>query len=511
MALSVHTRAFFVLVALLALSGIVYAVSVMQRETPPSVIVSRAAVVQQVSVTGKAKAVQEVDLAFQAGGTITSVQARVGSRVTLGDVLAQLDEEEMRAKLREAEANRDAEAAKLADLKSGARAEDVAVYEARRDSARSSMADAGRELTIALRNAYTSADDAIDTKSDRFFDYSGGDYVLLIEPPDRVLVQSIESVRESLEAVFIKWESVYSAPLSLEGASASLQFLKQVQSFLLELSQAVNAPNASTAFTTSTLTTYRADLSLARATIDTAIANVQNALSAYRSSSADVEIAERTLESEKAGSTALALDAQAARVKQYEAQVANIIAQLSKANLISPITGVVTRQDAKIGQIARAGEPLVSVISDADLEIEANVPEISIGKVTIGNAVKVVFDAFPEETFDGSVAAIEPAETIIDGVTNYKITIALAQKDARLRRGLTADLTIIRGSREGVLVLPEYTITRDGNRASVTVLRKGARRDITIQTGMKGENGATEIVSGLAEGDEVLLPFAASN
>ncbi len=496
----------FLGIVLFILSGI-QTYRVYSEVKPETVKAIRGDVVQQISITGKAKAVQEVDLAFQTGGTIEAVNVRVGSRVTIGDVLATLDKGEMHATLRESEANRDAEAAKLADLQSGARPEDVAILEARVASARADFVDAEYRLSNSFRDAYTSADDAVRNKADQFMDSSGGDFDLRISPPDFELIARIERNREALNPIFPEWARMNSAVVSLEAGGKAAEYLRQVQSYLSELSQAANDSNVTSTLSQTTMSTYKADLSLARVAIDNAIADLQTALAAYRATDAAITVAERTLASEEAGSTKLSLDAQAARVKQFEAQIANVRAQLSRALLISPITGVVTKQNAEVGEVGVAGSPLVSVISDADLEIEAYVPEISIGKVEIGNRVEIVFDAFPDDRFTGSVAAIEPAETVIDGVANFKVTVALVEKDPRLRRGLTADLTIIRASRENVVYLPEFVLERSESGVTVQKMINGKVFAVPITTGMRGENGTTEILSGVAEGDIIVVPF----
>lgn len=504
-ALSTHAKQLLLVSAILALSAGVYVVQVLNREPLQTIRVVRGDLSQEVSLTGKAKAVQEVDLAFQAGGTIRVVQARVGSKVVVGDVLAQLDEDEMRANLAQAEASRDAEAAKLRDLQNGAKPEDLAVLEAKVASADSSRVDAVRKLANANRDAYTLADDAVHNKADQFLDNARSAPSLRIAPPDSQLIFRIESDRLALETLFTKWNNLNNATIGEDEADTVIAYLRSIQSYLASLSQAANSPNVSSDLSSATLASYRTDLSTARTQVDTAITQLQSALSALRTAEADLAIARRTLDSEKAGSTVLTIEAQAARVKQYEAQVASLAAQLSKTNLLSPITGIVTSQNAKVGQVANAGSPLVSVISDADLEIEAYVPEISIGKVDIGNRARIVFDAFPDQEYEGTVAAIDPAETIIDGVTNFKLTIALAQKDSRLRRGLTADVTIVRSAKESVLVIPEYAIQTEGGTSYVRVVRAGKPVAVAVTTGMRGTNGFIEIVSGINEGDEVVI------
>ncbi len=507
MALSPYVRLTLTIALLLCIGGGIYVYRSYAREPETVIMVTRGDVTKQVSVTGKARAVQEVDLAFQTGGTIQTVQARVGSRVLSGDILAVLNTAEMQAALNEALASRDAEVATLGDLSNGARPEDLAVLQAKLESARLSEIDATSELRNALRNAYTVADDAVHNKADRLIDMSGRTPTLRITPPDLMLVLSIERTRGELDPLFTSWEALSNLDPTLSLGISVLNNLEKVQSYLAALSQAANASNASTDLSDSDISTYRVNLASARNAIESSLSEVQGALAAVRNASSAVSIAERTLLSEKAGSTELALLAQEARVKQFDAQVESIRAQLTRANLVAPISGVVTRQSAKVGQVAHAGETLISVISDADLEIEAYVPEISIGKVEVGNAARIAFDAFQDEVFDGVVAEIEPAETVIDGVTNFKVTVALTRKDPRLRRGLTADITIVSARRNNVLIVPEYVVERHDGVSYVLVRREEGTSLEPVALGLKGDDGAIEVLSGLREGDAVVVPL----
>jgi HlyD family secretion protein len=146
------------------------------------------------------------------------------------------------------------------------------------------------------------------------------------------------------------------------------------------------------------------------------------------------------------------------------------LSELSKFTLRSPISGVVTKQDGKLGQIVTAGSPIVSVISSNDYEIEANVSEVSIGNVVVGSTVSIKMDAFQNEGFPGTVAYIEPGETIVDGVVNFKTTVAISDDySSYLKPGLTANLLIQTYRRDDVLVIPTYALINKDGKSFVNV------------------------------------------
>jgi HlyD family secretion protein len=224
----------------------------------------------------------------------------------------------------------------------------------------------------------------------------------------------------------------------------------------------------------------------------------------------DLSSAREKLNAARASETAVTLDgansAQGARVMQLQAQIQNIQSNIAKTFMRSPFNGVVTKQEVEAGEIAAAGEVIVSVISDDKLEIESNISEVNIGKIAVSNPVEITLDAYPGETFQGSVSYIDPGETIIDAVVNYKVRIALTgTADTRIKSGLTANLTIETARRAGVLAIPSYAVkARDGKSyVMVTQGQGGVAQERAVELGIVGQDGTAEVLSGLSE-DEVI-------
>lgn len=201
---------------------------------------------------------------------------------------------------------------------------------------------------------------------------------------------------------------------------------------------------------------------------------------------------------------------QQAQIKQAEANVENYQAQIAKTIIRAPISGTVTKQDAKVGEIVSANTPLVFLISTSQFEIEANIPEADIAKVKLGNAAKVTLDAYGSDvSFDVKVVAIDPAETIIDGVATYKTTFQFIDidKDERVKSGMTANIDISTEKRENVIVIPQRAvITKNGDKI-VRVLNNETPKEVKVKTGLRGSDGNIEIIEGVSEGDKVIIYF----
>ena len=116
----------------------------------------------------------------------------------------------------------------------------------------------------------------------------------------------------------------------------------------------------------------------------------------------------------------------------------------------------------------------------------------------------MTLDALPGETFTGKVIHIDPAQTLVDGVTNYKVKITFDTKDTRVKPGVTANLNIETLKKERVLALPQFGVVEKDEGTFVRKLVNGATKEIPVKIGIRSFDGYVEIISGVGEGEEVL-------
>ncbi len=444
-----------------------------------TLVIKKGDVIQKVIVNGKTKPVNAVELGFQVNGTVARASVSVGTRVTTGQSLVSLDSSELNAQYLKAQANLASEKSRLDELKKGTRPEEIAVSE-------TSVINSKTTLLDAQKNIKNKVIDAINNDVDQLFTSPRSSNPQFILPiTGQQLRSDIISGRVDVEGIINTWQ-----------LDISSENLLKIKNFIDNVALAVNRETPSSVASQTQLDTYRANISGARSAIITAEGVLNDAKSA-------LNLAEKNLALKKSGSTPEVINSQEAKVMQADADLQNVGAQLSKTSLRSPQNGIVTKQDAKVGEVVTPGKIIVSIISDNDLEIESNVSEVSIGKVQIGNEAEIRFDAFPGEVFKGKVTYIEPGETIIDGVVNYKITVAFAEKYPQVKSGLTSKLDIITGVKTDVLNVPQYAlITKDDG---VYVSRKVGEtsQEVRVETGLRGQDGSTEIISGLNEGDTI--------
>jgi len=452
-----------------------------------SVVAKRREITQEVSVTGKVKPSESVDLGFDKSGRITKISAKVGARVSPGQVLAQIYNADLFSELAQTQAVLKSEQAKLDKLKRGSRPEDIEI-------SRAKVAEAKQNLVDKMEDAYTKADDAIHIKIDQFFSNPRTNPQLTFATESQ-LEADLESSRLLLEARFKAWNS------SREGINVNAnlysfageisEHLGNIKSFLDVMAIAVNG---------TAVEAYKTDVSAARASVNTAINNVSSAVTNLR-------VAESELALEEAGSTPEDILVQEAAVEKAEASVNNIKAQISKTMLVSPIRGVITRQDAKVGEIISASAALVSVISDAKFQIEANLPEADVAKVKVGDSARLTLDAFSSDVvFDAVVVALDPAETVIEGVSTYKVTLEFVREDEQIRSGLTANIDILTARKENALAIPQRAvINRDGEKFVRVQNPDGRVDELKIELGLIGSDGEVEVLSGIEEGMNIII------
>ena len=178
---------------------------------------------------------------------------------------------------------------------------------------------------------------------------------------------------------------------------------------------------------------------------------------------------------------------------------------MAKTYIFSPINGLVTKQEAKVGEIAGANTSLLAIASN-NFKIEAFIPEVDVAKITIGNEAVVTLDAYGSDTsFSARVIKIDPAETTIDGVPTYKTTLEFDKNDVRIRSGLTANTTIKTAARQNALSIPTRAVFEKNGGEFVRVFKTDkTEEEREVVVGLKGSNGEIEIVDGISEGEFVV-------
>jgi len=197
-----------------------------------------------------------------------------------------------------------------------------------------------------------------------------------------------------------------------------------------------------------------------------------------------------------------------AQVEQAEANVEYARVQLGYTKIYAPISGVIasiSTQEGETVAASLAAPTFVNIIDLKRLEVQTFVDETDIGKIRQGLEASFTVDTYADTDFKGKVMAIYPKAVIQDNVVNYIVTIEITDLQEKiLRPEMTANVTVSLETRKNVLAVPTAAITRERGERYVTVLDGDKTEQREVRVGWK-DNGYTEIISGVNEGEKVII------
>jgi HlyD family secretion protein len=202
----------------------------------------------------------------------------------------------------------------------------------------------------------------------------------------------------------------------------------------------------------------------------------------------------------------------AAQLGMEKAQVALDLANnnLAQAVMVAPFDGVIAAVNIKEGDSLSAFDyatrTIIELVDPSSMELSAEVDEIDVPSVALGQRAIISVDALPGAQLEGEVTSVSPVATEESGVMVYKIKVSFtAPEGSGLKAGMSATADIVIEGRSGVLLVPSRAVGEDsqGNPA-VEVMVNGKVEERAVVIGIS-DGSQTEIVSGLNEGDTVVI------
>ncbi len=204
-----------------------------------------------------------------------------------------------------------------------------------------------------------------------------------------------------------------------------------------------------------------------------------------------------------------------ADVVHNQANLKQLEEQLSYTDIVSPIDGIVLSRDVEMGDavssilVLGSSATLVMTLGDtSEVYVKGKVDESDIGKVYLGQPARIKVESFKDKTFNGKVTKISPMGVEKDNVTTFEVRVSINNPGGELKAEMTANAEIILEEHHNVLQIPEGAIIYDKDKkASVEIPdthAKDGKKKLAVNIGIS--NGAkTEVLSGLKEGDQVVL------
>jgi len=478
---------------------------------------------ENATASGQVSAARKASLSLASSGTVVAVPINVGDTVAQGDLLLQLDTADLERDVASAEYDLAIAEAQLADLLAGSTTEELASAEAALRSSRAKLDDF---LNGPSLEEIAASEASLKAAQANVWSASGN-----FTASQDVSEADIAAARKELDSALDEQQAAHDAWVDLaickENADGTHTCVPKVENAKMDAaSEDVRRANAQVAIKQAQLdellnpdanqvASSQAGLGSASAAYAAAEARHQKLLAGatdaeIAAAEADLAGAQAALDKLLNGADETDITIFETRVAQAQTALQEALYALDDAAVIAPFDGVVTAVHVTPGELASG--LVVEMIAAERLEIILNVDEVDIGKLAVGQPATVTLETWPDVELASEVTAIAPrANSGSNGAVAYEVHIGLPESNLPVLVGMTANADLLTANRENVLLVPNAAIHPDRRNGtySVTVVRRdqqGALETVpvNVEIGLK-DNQFTQIVSGLVEGDEVLL------
>ncbi len=498
----------------LVLGGLIYRdVFVGTKNTSNSVnlyTVARRTVTASVTGTGNLVPMQQANVSFKVGGTLTEIDVRVGDHVAAGQVLARIDPTPEQNALASAQAN-------LAIAQANLQTAETPLTASQITQLRDNVANAQQQYndTVAQVNA-TNTQDATQVTADQN-QLTTDQQTLTFNAAYQAAKQNLTTDQTALQAAITQFDAdgcktqtyPYSGPCVADFTAVSAAQSK------------VNADEVAVSGYTVQINADQTKLNQ-----DTAkqLADASSGQRSVNQASASLTSAQDNVNTQTESKPNQILSAQA-QVASAQAAVQTAQQNLANTTLVAPMEGVVNSINGVVGETAITGSgttaeapgtqaPLPASGASSAFMVIGNVSAMEVvipfaesdaSRLAFNQDTMVTFDAVPNLAISGHVVAVASSATVQSGVVNYYATVALNQTNPALKQGMTTNATVTVSKAANAIVVPNLSITRLGGQAYVNVYVSGKEVQTMIQTGVVGDQ-FTEVTGGLNEGAQVVIP-----
>ena len=421
--------------------------------------------------------------------------------------LATLDSASFEAGVQQAQAALAAAQAKLDALQTGATPQAIAVSQTALVSAQQSLANSYTGIQNTLNDAYAKANDAVRTQLAAFFSSPESSNPQLTFPvSNSQTLNNIDTDRLAASANLNAWTAELASTTPQSPSTVFDAALQDAANYLATIQNLMNDAQAAltnaSGLSPSTLAAYKVSATMGLTEVNMAVTEITATGQTIASEKAAVAQAQAGLNLTAASSTTQAIQQQQAAVAQAQAALSSAQVALDNASLEAPFPGTVQNLTAQVGQVISPGAPVLSLVNNNGLKIQAYVSESDVAKIKIGDAVDVTLDAFGTGTsFPATVTAIDSTQTEVNGVSSYLVTIHFTGNEPQVSDGMTGNAHIVLAEASGVITVPSRLVLDDGNAYFVLVKTSAGVVRQQVQIGIVGDDGMTQIISGINAGD----------
>jgi len=180
------------------------------------------------------------------------------------------------------------------------------------------------------------------------------------------------------------------------------------------------------------------------------------------------------------------------------------VSSIVSAPMSGIITNIIYAPGMMISASADSGQRIAVIQAEGTPLASFNISEIDVSQVKVGQKATIKLDSISDKTFTGKVLSIDRIGTVTSGVTSYPAVVQFDTGASDILPNMAATASIILETKSDVLLVPSSVIQRQGDQNIVRVMRGKQEQSVTVETGLVSDT-QTEIISGVSEGDEVVV------
>ena len=487
------------LLAALVVGGGYYGYTKLTTATPSTQYVSATAekgtLVTSVSGSGQVSVLNQIDIKPETSGRITSILVHNGQYVSEGQTIGRLDTTDAEKAVRDAQVNLDSSKLQLTILKESSANTDQLI------------SDTYNEIS----NTFLDLPTIMTGLNDALHDKTIVSYLNLIDPQDRdaitPLVNSAESSYQAARSAYDTTFANYHTLNRTDPQDTIVSFANETADVATKTADAIkNTTNVLDyvndyytqrgrtipAIYSTLIVKHKADLTTYTSEINPHIANLSSVLSSITNAPYNIASQELT-------------------IRQRENALADAQSALQYYTIRAPFSGVIATVSPEIGDTASPSSVFATLIS-SNFYAEIALNEVDVSKVKIGQKATLTFDAIDGLSLTGKVIEIDTIGTVSQGVVTYNVKIGFDGSSNGIKPGMSVTASIITDVKQDILLVPNAAVKTQGtdhyveivdatqNTSTTTAIPKRQ----TVVTGASNDT-MTEIVSGLQEGDEVVI------
>jgi len=395
-----------------------------------------------VTYSGTLSASESVSVVAKVSAKADSVSVKEGDYVSAGDVLARLDDTDIRLSYEQA----------------------LAAYESALAGYNSVVNSSSKQQKSQAKQALLSAQTAYDQAKANY-------------EREKILYENASSLKL--------------AEQSMNDAKAAYERTRQL--FDMGGASQLELDSAHSAFVSAeeNYKTVSATSSAAFDAAKTALTNAQNALN---NAQENITLADNAARS----------SVETASASVNSARAALNIAQnsLSNTTITAPISGYVAVCNVSEGQMTAAGSVAFDIRNTSMVDAEINVTESVIPLIDVGTKALISIASANIENLEGAVTLVNPVKNDMTGL--YTVKVSIDNADSAIKAGMLADITLTTASLDGIIKIPSKALINEGEDYYVYVAHGNVGKKVRVTTGVSDDE-YTEITKGLAKGDKVIV------